>query len=296
MKIGASFPSVEIGNDPAAIRDFAQGAEDLGFDYITTTDHVLGVDPKGDPKIFAPYKLEDAFHEPFVLYGFIAACTRKVGLATGVLILPQRQAVLVAKQAAEVDVLSQGRLRLGIGVGWQAMEYEALDMDWHTRGKRSEEQVAIMRALWMNRTTTFDGKFHKMQEGGLNPNSVQKPIPVWFGGMSDAVADRVGRIGDGWIPIGTPEQLKPQFEIMHKAAEQAGRDPKTIGLEAMTGFQNAFRDKPAATMDQVLKGAAMWKGAGATHLAIGTSMSGLNTDVAAHLKLLKEVKEGVQAL
>jgi probable F420-dependent oxidoreductase len=296
MRIGASFPSVEIGNDPAAIRDFAQGAEELGFDYITTTDHVLGVDPKGDATIFAPYKLSDAFHEPFVLYGFIAACTRRIGLATGILILPQRQAVLVAKQAAEVDVLSQGRLRLGIGVGWQAMEFEALGMDWHTRGRRSEEQVEIMRALWMNRTTTFEGKYHKMAEGGLNPNSVQKPIPVWFGGMSDAVADRVGRIGDGWIPIGTPEQLKPQFEIMHKAAEKAGRDPKRIGLEAMTGFQNAFRDKPAATIDQVIASAAQWKRAGATHVAIGTSMIGLNSHVAAHLKLLSEVKSGIEAL
>ncbi|MGE0669067.1 MAG: LLM class F420-dependent oxidoreductase [Sphingomonadales bacterium] len=296
MLIGASFPSVEIGNDPAAIRDFAQGVEELGFDYMTTTDHVLGVDPKGDPKIFAPYKLSDAFHEPFVLYGFIAACTRRIGLATGILILPQRQAVLVAKQAAEVDVLSQGRLRLGIGVGWQAMEFEALGMDWHTRGRRSEEQVEIMRALWMNRTTTFEGKYHRMAEGGLNPNSVQKPIPVWFGGMSDAVADRVGRIGDGWIPIGTPEQLKPQMEIMYNAAETAGRDPKSIGLEAMTGFQNAFRDKPAATVDQVLKNAANWKNAGATHVAVGTSMIGLNTDVDAHLKLLNEVKKGIEAL
>jgi probable F420-dependent oxidoreductase len=296
MLIGASFPSVEIGNDPAAIRDFAQGAEDLGFDYITTTDHVLGVDPKGDPNIFAPYKLDDAFHEPFVLYGFIAACTRRIGLATGILILPQRQAVLVAKQAAEVDVLSGGRLRLGIGVGWQASEFTALGMDWHNRGKRSEEQIAVMRALWTNRTVSFKGQYHDVPEQGLNPNSVQKPIPIWFGGMSDAVADRVGRIGDGWIPIGTPEQLEPQFEIMHRAAERAGRDPRAIGLEAMTGFQNAFRDKPAATMEQVLQSAAVWKRAGATHLAIGTSMIGLNSDVDGHLKLLKEVKDGVQAL
>ena len=296
MKIGASFPNVEIGNDPAAIRDFAQGAEELGFDYITTTDHVLGVDPKGDPNIFAPYTLEDAFHEPFVLYGFMAACTRRIGLATGVLILPQRQAVLVAKQAAEVDVLSGGRLRLGVGVGWQALEYTALGMDWHTRGKRSEEQVAIMRALWTNRTTAFKGAYHDLAESGLNPNAIQKPIPVWFGGMSDAVADRVGRIGDGWIPIGTPEALKPQFEIMHAAAEKAGRDPATIGIEAMTGFQNAFRANPPATIDQLLASAAKWMRAGATHLAIGTSMIGLGTDVSGHLSLLNEVKNGVQAL
>jgi probable F420-dependent oxidoreductase len=296
MQLGVSFPSVEIGNDPAAIRDFAQGVEELGFDYITTTDHVLQVDPKGDPEIFAPYTIDDAFHEPFVLHGFLAACTRRIGLSTAVLILPQRQAVLVAKQAAEVDVLSGGRLRLGVGVGWQELEFEALGMEWRTRGRRCEEQVAVMRALWTSRTTSFEGEFHTIGEAGLNPNAIQQPIPVWFGGMSDAVADRVGRIGDGWIPIGTPEQLKPQRDLMWGAAERAGRDPKSIGIEAMAGMQNAFRNKPAATMDEILERVRDWRDAGATHTAFGTSMIGLGSDVDGHLKLMKEFRERAQAL
>ncbi|MBI1182405.1 MAG: TIGR03619 family F420-dependent LLM class oxidoreductase [Alphaproteobacteria bacterium] len=296
MQLGASFPSVEIGNDPAAIRDFAQGVEDLGFDYITTTDHVLQVDPAGRTDVFAPYTIDDAFHEPFVLYGFLAACTSRIGLATGILILPQRQAVLVAKQAAEVDVLSGGRLRLGVGVGWQELEFEALGMEWRNRGRRCEEQVAVMRALWTSRTTSFDGEFHRIGESGINPNAVQRPIPVWFGGMADAVAERVGRIGDGWIPIGTPEQLKPQRDILRAAAEQAGRDPDGIGIEAITGMQNAFRNAPPATMEQVLERVRAWRDVGATHAAFGTSMIGLGHDVDAHLKLMKEFRERAQAL
>ena len=296
MKIGAMFPTTEIGNDPAAIRDFAQGIEDLGFDYITTTDHVLQQDPQGDPNIFAPYTIADAFHEPFVLHGFLAACTKKVGLSTAILILPQRQTVLVAKQAAEVDVLSGGRLRLGIGVGWQEIEYTALGETWTNRGKRSEEQIALMRDLWMNDLVDYEGQYHRVPKSGLNPNAVQKPIPIWFGGIADAVADRVGRMGDGWIPIGTPEDLKKQIDIMHAAAEKAGRDPKSIGIESITGLQNAFRNTPALTMDQALKMSALWKEAGATHFAFGSAMIGLNDNVDGHLKLAKEFKERVEAL
>jgi len=290
------FPTTEIGNDPVAIRDFAQGVEELGFDYISTIEHVLQVDPKGDPNIFAPYTLADSFHEPFVLHGFFAACTQRIGLSTAIVVLPQRPTVLVAKQAAEVDGLSGGRLRLGIGIGWQDLEYTALGQDWTNRGKRSEEQVELMRALWTNREVEFKGKYHNVPRSGFNPNSVQKPIPIWFGGMADAVADRVGRIADGWIPAGTPESLKPQIDIMYAAAEKAGRDPKSIGIESITGLASALtRDNPG-TMDQAVGLSKMWKDAGATHFCFGSSMIGLNNDIDGHLKLAREYKARMEAL
>ena len=296
MQIGAMFPTTEIGNDPIAIKDYAQGVEELGFDYITTIEHVLQVDPKGNPEIFAPYTLEDSFHEPFVLHGFLAACTERVGLSTAIIVLPQRQTVLAAKQAAEVDGLSGGRLRLGIGIGWQDIEYVALNEDWTNRGKRCEEQVELMRALWCNKEVDFKGECHEVPESGFNPNSVQKPIPIWFGGMADAVADRVGRIGDGWIPAGTPEDLKPQMDIMYAAAEKAGRDPKSIGIESITGLSSAMTRPAVGTMDQAVGMSQLWMEAGATHYCFGSSMIGLDNDIDAHLKLAKEYKERMDAL
>ncbi len=296
MQLGAMFPTTEIGNDPAAIKDYAQGIEDLGFDYIVTIEHVLQVDPKGDPDVFAPYTLEDSFHEPFVLHGFLAACTEKVGLSTAILILPQRQTVLAAKQAAEVDGLSGGRLRLGIGIGWQELEYTALGEEWTNRGKRCEEQVDLMRKLWTNKEVDYKGEYHTVPESGFNPNSVQKPIPIWFGGMAKQVAERVGRIGDGWIPIGTPQDMAEQLDIMHEAAEKAGRDPKAIGIESITGLASAMtRDNPG-TMDQAVGMSKLWKDAGASHFAFGSSMIGLNDDIDGHLKLAAEYKERMEAL
>ncbi|MDX1581780.1 MAG: TIGR03619 family F420-dependent LLM class oxidoreductase, partial [Alphaproteobacteria bacterium] len=181
MKLGIAFPTNEIGNDPAQIRDFAQGAEDLGYDYMFLTDHVLQIQPDDHPGAFAPYTLDDPFHEPLVTIGFLAAVTEKIQLTTGILITPQRQTVLMAKQAAQADLLSGGRLRLGIGIGWQEIEFTALGEDFYNRGIRSEEQVELMRALWMNKTAEFKGNWHHLPKSGFNPNSVQKPIPIWFG-------------------------------------------------------------------------------------------------------------------
>ncbi|TDI58371.1 MAG: LLM class F420-dependent oxidoreductase [Alphaproteobacteria bacterium] len=294
MKIGVMVPSQELGNDPIALRDFVQGAEELGFDYLQITDHVLQVEPSDDPEAFTPYTIKDAFQEPFVTFGYIAGCTKTIEMGTAILILPQRQAVLVAKQAAQADFLSGGRLRLGIGVGWQQIEFDALGMPWKGRGKLCEEQIEVMRGLWNNELFEFDGKYHKVPKSGLNPNSVQKPIPIWFGGMADAVADRTGRIGDGWMPLGPPDMLGPQFDIMYAAAEKAGRKASDIGIEAFFGLTNMM-DATRITMDDAIALAKKWQARGATNYTFTPLGLGI-TDVQEHLKVSNDFKERMQAL
>ena len=199
MRLGVVFPQTEIGTDPGPIRAFAQAAEELGYLHILAFDHVLGADIRDRPGWNGAYDYTHLFHEPFVLFGYLAAVTSRAELVTSVLILGQRQTALVAKQAAEVDVLTGGRLRLGIGIGWNEVEYEALNENFHNRGARSEEQVALMRALWTQEVVNFDGRWHKVTAAGINPLPVQRPISVWFGGRADAVLRRIARIGDGFI-------------------------------------------------------------------------------------------------
>jgi len=294
MKIGAMIPAQEVGNDPVTLKDFAQGAEELGFDHLLLTDHVLQVDRADYPDAFSSYSINDAFQEPFVTYGYIAAVTEKIEMSTGILMLPQRQAVLAAKQAAQLDFLSGGRLRLGVGVGWQEIEFDALSAPWKGRGKLCEEKIEVMRGLWNNELFEFEGEFHTVPRSGLNPNSIQKPIPIWFGGMSDAVAERTGRMGDGWIQVGTPERLKPQFEIMYEAAEKAGRSRKDIGIETIYGLKSPIGDD-VITMDQCLEQAKLWVDAGGTHFTFGSLGLGY-TSVDQHLKLASEFKERLQSL
>ena len=229
MQIGVVFPQLEIGSDPVAIRDYAQAAESLGYDHLLVYDHVLGANRETHEWLRGPYRHPDAFHEPFVLFGYLAGLTRKIELVTGILILPQRQTALVAKQAAEVDVLSGGRLRLGIGIGWNSVEYEALNEDFTNRGRRSEEQIEVMRALWTNDLVTFKGRWHTITDAGINPLPVQRPIPIWFGGYDDRVLRRIGRIGDGWIIAGggntpTPE-VTSAVDRVKRYTRDAGRDP-----------------------------------------------------------------------
>lgn len=295
MQIGVMLPSQEIGSDPTAIRDYAQGAEEMGFDYLLITDHVLQIDPKGDPEIFAPYTIADAFQEPFVTFGYLAACTKTIGLGTGILILPQRQAVLAAKQAAQADFLSGGRLRLGIGVGWQEIEFTALGEEWKGRGVRCEEQIEVMRGLWNNDLYEFEGKYHNVPESGINPRPIQQPIPIWFGGMSDAVADRTGRIGDGWMPLGAADQFAPQFDIMYAAAEKAGRKPEDIGIEAFFGLKAILEDTEI-TMDQCFEGVKKWQARGCSHYVFSAMGLGYGSDVGKHLKLCNEFRERLLAL
>ena len=233
MELCAFFPTRDIGNDPAKIRDWAQAAEDLGYDWIEVPDHVLGVNAASRPDWSGPYGHTDPFHETFVTLGFLAAATRRIGLASGILILPQRQTALVAKQAAEADVLSGGRLRLGVGVGWNAVEYECLGMDWSTRGARQSEQIALMKRLWTEELVTFQGRFDRIIDAGLNPMPVQRPIPVWLGGSSDATLKRAARLGDGWMPIMPPgDEAKRKLDGLRGHLEAAGRDPAGFGIEA----------------------------------------------------------------
>ncbi len=231
MQLNAFFPSLDIGTDAAKIRDWAQAAEDLGYSYIEVPDHVLGAKARDG---FAPlYNEKDAFHETFVTLGFLAAATKSIRLSTSILIAPQRQTALVAKQAAEVDLLSGGRLRLGVGLGWNHVEYEALGMAWKTRGARLSEQVEVLRRLWTQDLVTFHGRFHTLNEVSIVPPPVQRPIPVWFGGSSDAALMRAARLGDGWMPIMAPDaQAERALASLRQQLQSLGRDPEKFAVEA----------------------------------------------------------------
>ena len=260
MKLGVVFPQTEIGTDPQQIADFATTAEAIGYDHLIAYDHVLGASVASRPDWQGPYTSESLFHEPFVLFGYLAGLTRTLELVSAVIILPQRQTALVAKQAACVDVLSKGRLRLGIGTGWNAVEYEALGENFHDRGARSEEQIDLMRQLWAEEAVSYEGKWHKVTEAGLNPLPVRRGIPVWLGGMAPQVLDRVGRIADGWFPFYNPN-LAEQMQAVRAAAERAGRDAADIGIECMVGFDGA--DKARSRLQRL-------QDLGVTHTAVVT--------------------------
>ena len=289
MQIGVVFPQLEIGNDPVAIRDYAQAAESLGYDHLLVYDHVLGANRETHEWLRGPYRHPDAFHEPFVLFGYLAGLTQKIELVTGILILPQRQTALVAKQAAEVDVLSNGRLRLGIGIGWNSVEYEALNEDFSNRGRRSEEQIEVMRALWTNDLVTFKGRWHTITDAGINPLPVRKPIPIWFGGYDDRVLRRIGRIGDGWIIAGgggtpTPQTISA-VERVKGYTQDAGRDPSAMGFEKVIGYGDATMDKGVETVCE-------WEDAGVTHLSLNTMNSGLATP-SDHITAIQRFREAL---
>ena len=240
MQLNAIFPTRDIGNDPARIRDWAQAAEALGYAYIEVPDHVFGAAARGD---WTPnYNEKDPFHETFVTLGFLAAVTTRIGLSSGVLIAPQRQTGLIAKQAAEVDLLSGGRLRLGIGVGWNHIEYEALGTEWKTRGARQGEQVEVLRRLWSGELVTYEGHFHRLEAVTIEPPPVQRPIPIWLGGTSDAVVKRAARLADGWMPILAPDTVAEQkLELLRGEMRAQGRDPSRFGLE---GWLRMLADDP----------------------------------------------------
>ena len=210
MRIGSVFPQTESGTDPGAIKEYVQAIETLGFDHILAFDHVIGANAESRPGWSGAYRHSDSFYEPLVLFGNIAGMTEKLELATGIIILPQRQTALVAKQAATVDLLSGGRLRLGIGIGWNPVEYEALGEDFSNRGKRSEEQIDLLQSLWSENLLTYEGKYHKVTDAGLNPLPPDKSIPIWFGGSSNQVLKRVAQMGDGWMPTGKPYDSKKE--------------------------------------------------------------------------------------
>jgi probable F420-dependent oxidoreductase len=285
MKIGVVFPQTEIGNDPVIIRDFAQAVEEMGFNHLLVYDHVLGADRDRPGGFEGPYDKDTAFHEPFVLFGYLAGVTRTIELVTGVIILPQRQAALVAKQAAEVAVLSGGRLRLGIGVGWNAVEYEALGESFSNRGQREEEQVELLRALWENETIDFEGRWHRVTKAGIKPRPENK-IPIWFGGTADALLERAGRLGDGWLPLVSHGDLaKAAVEKIHRHLEEAGRDKESFGIEPQARIAGG-------NPERWRKHAESWRELGATHISIVTMGAKLSRPED-HLKAAGEWRDAI---
>jgi probable F420-dependent oxidoreductase len=248
MQLNAMFPTRDIGTDPAKIRDWAQAAEGLGYAYIEVPDHVFGATARDG---WTPlYNERDPFHETFVTLGFLAAVTKNIRLSSGVLIAPQRQTGVIAKQAAQADLLSGGRLRLGIGVGWNHVEYEALGQDWKTRGARQAEQVEVLRRLWSEDLVTFNGRFHALKEVNIVPPPVQRPIPVWFGGASDAVVARAARLGDGWMPIVPPdEKAEQKLALLGAELKKHGRDRARFGIEGWLRMNEADPQRWAAGAD-----------------------------------------------
>ena len=283
MQIGVVFPQIEIGADPVVIRDYAQAVEQLGFDHLIAFDHILGANTANRPDWRGAYDHGDMFHEPFVLFGYLAAVTERIGLVTGIIILPQRQTALVAKQAAAVDVLSGGRLRLGIGIGWNEVEYQALGESFTNRGRRCEEQIAVLRELWTNPTVSFEGEWHRIDDAGLNPLPVQRPIPIWLGGEAEPVLSRVGRLGDGWLPrLALDDKAREMIARVHGYARAAGRDPAAIGIEAWS----AIRDRgPEDCAGDVAK----WAALGASHVSVHTMRAGLASPDA-HIDAIRRFK------
>ena len=278
MRVGVVFPQTEIAADVGAVRAYVQRVEELGYRHVLAYDHVLGADTAVHRNWQGPYDLATTFHEPFVLFGYVAGITA-LELVTGIIILPQRQTALVAKQAAEVDLLSRGRFRLGIGLGWNAVEYEALGQDFSTRGRRAEEQVELLRLLWTEPSVTFRGRYDRVTGAGLAPLPVQRPIPVWFGAQSERAYRRVGRLADGWFPQVPPgPKLDQARSVVEQAAVEAGRDPVGLGMEGRA----SWRDDPGKLAEH----AATWRDAGATHLSVNTMGAGLRT-VDDHLRVLE---------
>jgi probable F420-dependent oxidoreductase len=268
VRIGVQFPQKAIGSDPEAVRDYAQAAEAAGFDYLFTFEHVAGAHADRFRDVatgFArpPYLYDDPFHEPLTLFTFLAGLTKRIAFATSVLVLPQRQTVLLAKQAAEVSILSGGRLRLGVGVGWNHAEYEALGADFHTRGRRADEQIEVLRRLWTEPLVTFRGQWHTLDRIGIAPLPAA-PIPIWIGGgLGEATLRRVARLGNGWMPMGLGNDAPGVVAKVRRYLKEAGRAPSDLGIQGGIGMAGGPADWVA--------GARSWASLGATHLSIMVS-------------------------
>ncbi len=271
MKFGVVYPQTEFGNDPAAIKDYAQMAEGLGYHHVLAYDHILGANPARPGGLAGPYSYQSAFQEPLVLFSFMAGVTSRLGFTTGIIILPQRQTAVFAKQAATLDVLSQGRTRIGVGLGWNDVEYLALNEEFHTRGRRIEEQVQVLRLLWTQELVNFSGRWHTIPDAGVNPLPVQRPIPIWFGGQAEAVLRRAVRLGDGWMPgYRNAEDARPSLDLLEALLRGESRSPASFGIEARLPYGNGDPD----TWLKIVRG---WEEAGATYLGINTMGVGLST-------------------
>lgn len=287
MKLGVVFPQSEIGNDPGVVRDYAQTAEGLGYNHVLVFDHVLG----GHPDRFAgggrppPYTHESAFHEPFVLFGYLAALTTRLELVLGVLVLPQRQTALVAKQAAEVQSLSRGRLRLGVGIGWNHVEYEGLGQNFKNRGVRIEEQIAVLRQLWSEDLVEFQGRYHTLHQTSINPRP-ERPIPIWMGGTADVVLRRAARLADGWFPQSPPDaEAAEMIARLRGYVREAGRRPEDVGIEGRISLAQV----PAAEWRETVR---RWRDLGADYVCLNTMRAGLDSPQA-HIDTIRRFKEAV---
>ncbi|MEA2511795.1 MAG: hypothetical protein QOJ59_1282 [Thermomicrobiales bacterium] len=285
MQLGVTFPQLEIGSDPGILREYAQTAQDVGYDYLLAYDHVLGAETTSRPG-WKGYTAKDQFHEPFVLFAYLAGVAPKLAYVPGVIILPQRQTVLVAKQAAELDVLTGGTFRLGVGVGWNPVEYEALGENFGNRGKRVEEQMEVLRLLWTQPVVTFEGRYHRITEAGLNPLPVQRPIPIWIGGMADVALERTGRLADGWFPLGRlDDAMRERIERLRGYTEAAGRPRDAVGIDARVDI----RAIPEAEWAEEIE---RWRATGATHVSVNTMGAGLASP-RDHIATIRRFKEAV---
>lgn len=287
MKFGVVFPHHEIGTDPGAIKAYAQAAEqELQADHMLIYDHVLGADPNRPGGFTGPYDKDVAFHEPFTVFAFMAAVTSEIEFATSVLVLPQRQTALVAKQAAELAILSDYRFRMGIGSGWNDVEFEALDVPFEHRGSRQAEQVELMRRLWTEDVVDFKGKFHTVTLAGILPRPEQR-IQVWFGGIAPPLLRRCAKLGDGWFPLGTPnEESAKALEVMRTAREAAGKTWSSFGIQAQAQYRGG-------NPERWQRHAKRWSSLGCTHLAIATHNAG-NTSVQEHIAAAREYLDAVR--
>ena len=288
MRVGVVFPQYELGADPAVLRDYAQQAEELGYSHLLAYDHVLGAAHTGGHSR-GPYGIEHMFHEPLTLFSFLAGLTRRIEFVTGVLVLPQRQAALVAKQAAEVAVLSGGRVRLGVGTGWNDVEYEALGVPFAIRGRLFDEQIAVLRALWERPVVELDAEFHSIPGAGLNPRPLAG-VPIWFGGSSSPAYERAARLGDGFLlsrpggrRAGDPptEPIRQSLDVARRLrarVTELGRDAAAFGLEGRTNFA----DGPAAWTAEL----EAFRAAGFDYVAVNMLDSGLDGPDD-HLRALK---------
>ncbi|MEC7139109.1 MAG: LLM class F420-dependent oxidoreductase [Pseudomonadota bacterium] len=286
MQIGAVFPHNEIGTDPGAIKAYAQGVEAMGITHLLIYDHVLGADPDREGGFRGPYDKDVAFHEPFTTFAFIAGVTDKIDLITTVMILPQRQTVLAAKQAAEVALLSNNRFKLGIGVGWNELEYVGLNETFNNRGRRQEEQVDVMRKLWSEDSLDYTGEYHRIDKASINPRP-SKTIPIWFGGSAPALLDRVARLGDGWIPLmGANDKAKACIDTIKQTRKAAGLSFANFGIQAQAQYAGG-------SPERWRKHAEAWRGMGCTHLAVATHNAG-PTNVDGHLARIGEYQQALR--
>jgi len=265
MQLGTLLPLGDIGGTPAVVREYAEAAQSIGYDFVEAADHVLGVNAASRPG-WDRNDNEDLFHDPFVLFGYLAGVTPKLGFSTGVLILAQRQTALVAKQAACLDQLCGGRFRLGVGVGWNEVEYVALNENFHNRGRRSEEQVQVMQKLWAEPHVKFEGRWHHIDDAGINPRPASGKVPVWYGGHVDQTLQRVAKWGDGWMPNAYPPDRSALdvFAKLRGLTEAAGRDPKDVNIEVWTSMGSGSE----ADWN---KEARFWKQAGVSHVCLTTT-------------------------